>query len=908
MGCVGIAKVELAIYGGRALWVIYRFCKIGPYGFTAIKFYGFGILIGSGRFVLVQPSPEWSSGSLLVSPAPSIVPSPISSHMISLTIPSSEASPVTAEAGGFLAELGPQVEMQGGLICDHTVRLGELSPDLFERYDRDIRELFTRSGAFRDEIFFQRYRFRSLEHEQERTIITFRALWRPVLALEAWAGCAALQRELQEMRGRVTAVEHERDRREWLWKIVSQLAILGENISQEDLNLKFLRSLPSEWNTHVVVLRNKPNLDTISFNDLYNNFKIVKHEAKGTTSSCSSSSSQNMAFVSSPSSTNKVNTAYGVSTANTQVSTASTQSYMADDEGPTNMAFIAFSDSEGVGFVSYNDIPPPPIGLFSPPKLDLSNSGLEGFQQPEFEGYGPKTSNHVSEDMSNEVKESPDAPLVKELVKPVMYAEMYKSQCPRGNQRNCKNQKSQQLRSDFVIYNKACFVCGSFNHVQANCNYYQRERVGNPQLDLQERGVIDIGFSIHMTKNMSYLYEYEEIDGRYVAFGGDPKGGKITSKGKINTGKLDFKDVYFIKELKFNLFSVSQMCDKKNNVLFTNTECVVLSLDFKLLDKSQVLLRVPRKNNMYSVDLNNVASLGSLSCLFAKAILDESNLWHRRLGHIKFKTMNKLVRGNLIRGKFDGKADEGFFVGYSVNSKAFRLFDINTLIKSMNYKPVVVGNQSNGSIVPRILLKGEEKKDAKDPRNKDNEVPSTEEPKINQETDTNVNNTNNINVVSLTINATDIKDNAVNKDIVFGCAEDLNMPNLEVIVYSDEDKEVGAEADMTNLDTNITLEYDFKECYKDLSEKLDWENTEGGDYPFDLTKPLPLIMNGNHQIVPVDYFFDNNLKYLQGGISTMTYMNSIMKTKATQYDLPGIEDMVPNIQSHVKVAYDKHEI
>ncbi|GKF43012.1 hypothetical protein Tco_0126354, partial [Tanacetum coccineum] len=88
--------------------------------------------------------------------------------------------------------------------------------------------------------------------------------------------------------------------------------------ARKDLNLKFLRSLPSEWNTHVVVWRNKPDLDTMSFDDLYNNFKIVEQEVKGTTSSSSSSSSQNMAFVLSPSSTNEVNTAYGVSTANTQ--------------------------------------------------------------------------------------------------------------------------------------------------------------------------------------------------------------------------------------------------------------------------------------------------------------------------------------------------------------------------------------------------------------------------------------------------------------------------------------------------------------------------------------------------------------------------------------------------------------
>nr|GEZ77991.1 ribonuclease H-like domain-containing protein [Tanacetum cinerariifolium] len=129
---------------------------------------------------------------------------------------------------------------------------------------------------------------------------------------------------------------------------------------------------------------------------------------------------------------------------------------------------------------------------------------------------------------------------------------------------------------------------------------------GNPQKELQERGVINSGCSRNMTRNMSYLSEYEKNDGGYVAFGGDPKGGKFTGKGKIRTRKLDFEDVYFVKELKFTLFSVSQMCDKKNNVLFTDTECVLLSPNFKLLDESQVLLRVPRKNNMYSVDLRNV--------------------------------------------------------------------------------------------------------------------------------------------------------------------------------------------------------------------------------------------------------------------------------------------------------------
>nr|GFA17791.1 ribonuclease H-like domain-containing protein [Tanacetum cinerariifolium] len=172
---------------------------------------------------------------------------------------------------------------------------------------------------------------------------------------------------------------------------------------------------------------------------------------------------------------------------------------------------------------------------------------------------------------------------------------------------------------------------------------------GNPQQALKDKGVIDSGCSRHMTGKMSYLSDFKEPNRGYVAFGGNPKGGKITGKGKIKTGKLDFDDVYFVKELKFNLFSVSQMCDKKNSVLFIDTECLVLSSDFKLPDASQVLLRVHRENNMYNVNLKNIIPSGDLTCLFAKATLDESNLWHRRLGHVNFKTINKLVKGNLVR-------------------------------------------------------------------------------------------------------------------------------------------------------------------------------------------------------------------------------------------------------------------
>nr|GEW63005.1 ribonuclease H-like domain-containing protein [Tanacetum cinerariifolium] len=127
-----------------------------------------------------------------------------------------------------------------------------------------------------------------------------------------------------------------------LMKIVSQLAILGENISQEDLNMKFLRSLPVEWNTHVVVWRNKVDLDTMSIDDLYNNFKIVEQEVKRTVVSSSSSESPNMAFLSSPSSNNEVDTtSIQVSDASTPVSTVSSLDNTANLNDATVYAFLA---------------------------------------------------------------------------------------------------------------------------------------------------------------------------------------------------------------------------------------------------------------------------------------------------------------------------------------------------------------------------------------------------------------------------------------------------------------------------------------------------------------------------------------------------------------------------------------
>ncbi|GJW87719.1 putative ribonuclease H-like domain-containing protein [Tanacetum coccineum] len=171
----------------------------------------------------------------------------------------------------------------------------------------------------------------------------------------------------------------------------------------------------------------------------------------------------------------------------------------------------------------------------------------------------------------------------------------------------------------------------------------------NSYTDAEDEGIFDSGCSRSMTGNMDRLDDFQEFQGGKVTFGGGE--GRITGKGTIRTPTLDFENVYYVKELQhFNLFSISQICDKKNRVLFTDTDCLVLSKDFKLPDDSMVLLRVPRKHNLYTINLNNLSPKGNLACLVAKASVDESVKWHRRMGHVNYKNMNRLVKGDLVRG------------------------------------------------------------------------------------------------------------------------------------------------------------------------------------------------------------------------------------------------------------------
>nr|GEY63892.1 putative ribonuclease H-like domain-containing protein [Tanacetum cinerariifolium] len=383
---------------------------------------------------------------------------------------------------------------------------------------------------------------------------------------------------------------------------------------------------------------------------------------------------------------------------------------------------------------------------------------------------------------------------------------------------------------------------------------------GNLQHALKDKGVIDNGCSRHMTGNMSYLSDFKELNGGYVALGGNLKGAKISRKRKIKTGKLDFDDVYFVKELKFNLFSVSQMCDKKNSVLFTDTECLVLSYYFKLLDESQVLLRVPRENNMYNVNLKNIVPSGDLTCLFAKATIDESNLWHRRLGHINFQTINKLVKGNLVRGSSKVFEKDNTFVACkkgkqprascktkpvnSVDQPLYRLhMDLfgPTFLKSLNKKSyclVVTDDYSRelkgnsvyleplsklallrGKIGPSLRLlelcwqihnsDGDATFDGKEPdfdvKKPESEVnislsSSAQSRKQDDKTKKEAKGKSHVESFTryrdLSVEFEDCSDNSINE---------VNAAELEDITYFGDENDVGAEADFNNLETSITV-------------------------------------------------------------------------------------------------------
>ncbi|GJR52901.1 putative ribonuclease H-like domain-containing protein [Tanacetum coccineum] len=423
-------------------------------------------------------------------------------------------------------------------------------------------------------------------------------------------------------------------------KLFSRLAILGVVTPPEDLNVKILRSLPSEWDTHVVVWMNKPDFDTMGLDDLYNNFKIVEQKVKKS----------------------------AVSTATTKINTASTKICTASFSDATVYAFL-YDDLEEMD-LKWNmvllSMRARKFYQITGRKIIIDGSNTAGYDKSKVECFNCHKKEWTFLLLNAEAPREYRTTENINQGSSTKTVKIEKSQ-DQGNQRNWKSCPNQQRKR---------IVSGN-NYNKKDNDYYSKtphpsaHKHKAPRAVLMKSGLKSFnttrpvntvrsvntgrpfstasGCSRHMTGNIAHLSDFKDFDGGYVTFGGGAYGGRITGKGTIKTDNLDFDDVYFVKELKFNLFSVSQMCDKKNYVLFTDSECLVLSPNFKLPDENQILLKIPRQDNMYSFDMKNIVPKDSLTCLVAKATSEESMLWHRRLGHINFKNINKLVKENLVR-------------------------------------------------------------------------------------------------------------------------------------------------------------------------------------------------------------------------------------------------------------------
>ncbi|GJY88873.1 putative ribonuclease H-like domain-containing protein, partial [Tanacetum coccineum] len=300
----------------------------------------------------------------------------------------------------------------------------------------------------------------------------------------------------------------------------------------------------------------------------------------------------------------------------------------------------------------------------------------------------------------------------------------------------------------------------------------------------------------HMTGNKFYLSDYQDIDGGFVAFGGSPKGGKITRKGKIRTEKLDFEDVYFVKELKFNLFSVSQMYDKKNSVLFTKTKCLVLSPDSKLLDESQVLLKVPRQNNMYSFDLKNVIPSGGVDFLL------QGNQTNGDAGIVDNLNARQSTN-NKDADEVPGKGDDDLSERNDQERNDSSTHDVNTIRPSIN---TASENINTGS------------------------------PSINTASENINTGSSNINTASLVPNDSSM----------------LSLENTGIFDDVYDDREVGAEADLNNLETTMNTLVDLPNGKRAIGTKWVFRNKKD-EKGIVVRNKARLVAQGYTQEERIDY-------------------------------------------------------
>nr|GEX62036.1 retrovirus-related Pol polyprotein from transposon TNT 1-94 [Tanacetum cinerariifolium] len=393
-----------------------------------------------------------------------------------------------------------------------------------------------------------------------------------------------------------------------LQKLISHLQIQGKVMDQEDMNLKLLRSLPSEWKTHALIWRNKADIETINLDDLSQVECFNCHKNGHFVRECRAPKNQE----------NK-GREYGRKTVPV--------------ENPTKNAFnaqdgIGGSDSEygkNTRRVNHKNFAnkmthPHPKRRFVPQAILTKSGKLKNAGTPV--------------DTDRPVNTADSKPSVN---------------CSRPISNAFKRGYSQIIRpyNKYSIYKKTIF------------NKMVNTVRGNPQQkEYKEKRVIDSGCSRHMTGNKCYLTNCEDYDGGFVSFG-DGKG-RISDKGKIKTGTLDFDDVYFCKELelKYNLFS-NGVAERKNRTLIEAARTMLV--DSKL------------PTTFWAEAFNTAYYVLNKALVIKPHNKTPYELIRRRPPLIDFmKPFGcpvTILNTRDSLGKFDGKANEGFFVGYSVVTK-----------------------------------------------------------------------------------------------------------------------------------------------------------------------------------------------------------------------------------------------
>ncbi|GKA47897.1 retrovirus-related pol polyprotein from transposon TNT 1-94 [Tanacetum coccineum] len=413
---------------------------------------------------------------------------------------------------------------------------------------------------------------------------------------------------------------------------------------------------------------------------------------------------------------------------------------------------------KGLDYKNYNAVSPLYTENFMPPTPDLSFTGLDEFvNEPVVENCKAMSSKKEPKVASK----NDDAPIIKEWV----------SNDEENDMSQPKIEKK-TVRPSIV-----------------------KKEFGNSQIDLQDQGVIDSGCSRHMTRNMSYLTNYEEIDGVYVAFGENPKGGKITRKCTIKTGNIDVEQsrtpsIYGVAERRNRtLIEVARtmLADSKLPTTFlaeaVNTACYV---------QNRVLVVKPHNKTPYELFHGRTPTLSFMRPFGCPVTI--------------LNTIDHL-------GKFDGKADEGFFVGYSLNSKAFRVFNSRTRIVEENLH-IRFSTQSNGFVGTKASDNAGQARKETEPV-KDYillplwtaDPPYSQDPKSSHDDGSKPSNDDGKKVDE------DKKRNTNEVYAVGGKTSielpfDPNMPALEdysIFDFSRNDEDDGAEADINNLDTTIQV-------------------------------------------------------------------------------------------------------